>query len=86
MSWKEDRRLGDFLHRTIVTVNKKLWIDLEAGPASEEDHHGHTTKALLAAGHNLCLILNELRLLFAGFMNALSSAVASPDKWSRPCP
>jgi hypothetical protein len=38
---------------------------------------------LAAAGPNLRLILNTLRLLFARFLTALLGAVAKPDTWPR---
>jgi IS5 family transposase len=47
-------------------------------------HDGDRINALLAAaGHNLRLILNKLRLLFARILAALLGAVAKPDAWPR---
>ena len=49
-------------------------------------HDGDTINALLAAaGHNLRLILNKLRLLFACFLAALFAAIAKTNTWQR-CP
>jgi len=47
-------------------------------------HDGDRINALLAAaGHNLRLILNKLRLLFARILAALHGAIAKQDTWSR---
>ena len=49
-------------------------------------HDGDRINATLAAaGHNLRLILNKLRLLFACFLAALFAAVAKTNTWQR-CP
>ena len=49
-------------------------------------HDGDRINATLAAaGHNLRLILNKLRLLFAYFLAALFAAVAKTNTWTR-CP
>lgn len=49
-------------------------------------HDGDRINATLAAaGHNLRLILNKLRLLFACFLAALFAAVAKTNTWTR-CP
>ena len=48
-------------------------------------HHGDKINALLAAsGHNLRLILNKLRLLFARILAAFLQPMAKPDTWSAP--
>jgi IS5 family transposase len=45
-------------------------------------HHGDRINALLAAsGHNLRLILNKLRHLFARLLAALLDALAKPNTW-----
>jgi IS5 family transposase len=45
-------------------------------------HDGDRINALLAAaGHNLRLILNKLRLLFARILAALLAPAAKPDTW-----
>jgi IS5 family transposase len=45
-------------------------------------HDGDRINALLAAaGHNLRLILNKLRLLFARILAALLGPAAKPDTW-----
>jgi IS5 family transposase len=47
-------------------------------------HDGDRINALLAAaGHNLRLILNKLRLLFARILEALLGPIAKPDTWPR---
>ncbi len=47
-------------------------------------HDGDEVNALLAAaGHNLRLILNKLRLLFARILAALLGPAAKPDTWPR---
>ena len=49
-------------------------------------HDGDRINAILAAaGHNLRLILNKLRLLFASFPAALFAAIAKTNTWPR-CP
>ncbi len=48
-------------------------------------HDGDRINALLAAaGHNLRLILNKLRLLFARLLATLLETLAKPDTWTRP--
>ncbi len=48
-------------------------------------HDGDRINALLAAaGHNLRLTLNKLRLLFARLLATLLETMAKPDTWTRP--
>ncbi len=48
-------------------------------------HDGDRINALLAAaGHNLRLTLNKLRLLFARLLATLRETLAKPDTWTRP--
>ncbi len=57
-----------------------LWTGPVARDAGASPRHA----LLAAAGHNLRLILNKLRLLFARLLATLLETLAKPDTWTRP--